>query len=135
MIDAVVTVETQSLDGLALEWAGGMATGMDLIVTPTGIESQPWAVNFSHFRMQSFAPLTKPEQMWPLVDGYICHLDDCLEPASGWAQYPDGKQYGASVDRNTVGVGSSKGIAVLRALVQWKYGYTVDVPAVLVMPQ
>jgi len=135
MIDAVVTVETQRLDGLALEWAGGTAAGMDLIVTPTGIESQPWAVNFSHFRMQSFAPLTKPEQMWPLVDAHIQELRDCSEPECGWAQIADGKQYVATVDLNTIGIGSSKGVAVLRALVQWKYGYTVNVPAVLVMPQ
>jgi hypothetical protein len=135
MIDAQVTLETTKLDGLALTWAAGVAAGHDLVIVPPIAAGQPPKIGFGHFREHEFAPLTDAGQMWALVDGHICHMDDCMEPACGWSQYPDGKQYAATVDRNTVGVGSSKGIAVLRALVQWKFGYHVDVPAALLVSQ
>lgn len=135
MIDAKVTLETGSLDGLALNWAAGVAAGQDLVIVPPVEPGQVPMVAFAHFRSLEWAPLTNPTQMWELVDGHLGEVGECYEPECGWAQIPGGKQYYASVEPNTVGIGSSKGIAVLRALVQWKYGYTVDVPAALVLPQ
>lgn len=135
MINAKVTLDTTKLEGLALTWAAGIAAGHDLVIVPPSEAGQPPKIGFGHFREQEFAPLTDAAQMWPLVDGHIYMLSDCLEPEGGWSQMLDGKQYFASVEPNTVGVGPSKAIAVLRALVQWKYGYHVDVPAALVVGQ
>lgn len=135
MIDAKVTVETANLDGAALEYAAGGAAGQDLVVVPAAGEGQRPTVALAYFQSLEWAPLTNPAQMWELVDAHLLELGECMEPECGWSQMADGKQYYASAELGTAGVGSSKGIAALRALVQAKHGYHVDVPAALVVVQ
>jgi hypothetical protein len=135
MIDAKVTVETQTLDGAPLEYAAGVVAGQDLVIVPAAEEGQHPTVAMAHFRSLEWAPLTNAAQMWELVDAHLVELGECLEPEGGWGQMPDGKQYYASATPDSVGIGSSKGVAVLRALVRAKHGNHVDVPAALVVSQ
>jgi len=139
--EKTVVIETAKLEGLALEWAVGKARspapGYKLAyLRPAFIDenNRPSVVYMSMADgiATPWQPLSDGNQAWELVDAHIKRLGDCAAPVNGWDAIPEGKQYFAMNHDSDMAFGSTKRIAVCRAVVLAKLGTSVEVPAVLV---
>lgn len=136
-----VVIETLRLEGLALDWAVGKAHGPALgykfsYVQPPVINEMAQPV-IAHISVADglftpWQPCSDGDQAWELVDAHIKRLGDCAEPIAGWAALSEGKQCYAMNHDGDMAFGSTKRIAVCRAVVLAKLGTSVEVPADLV---
>jgi hypothetical protein len=133
-----IVVETCKLEGLALNWAVGKALGW-LDYPDDSIEQGAWwyidpvkAPFCERTYKADWKPSTDWRQTGELVDAHIKRMGDCAEPVNGWDALRDGKQCYAMNHNSDMAFGSTKRIAVCRAVVLAKLGTSVEVPAVLV---
>lgn len=132
-----VVIETQNLEGLALNWAVAKALGwMDYPEDSIdqGVhwyldpERAPYCPRIAKI---DWMPTNDWRQAGALVDDHIKRMGDCSEPVNGWDAIPEGKQYFVMNHDSNMAFGSTKRIAVCRAVVLAKLGTSVEVPAVL----
>ncbi|WP_395601168.1 phage protein NinX family protein (plasmid) [Pseudomonas sp. A1437] len=134
---AKTVVETSKLEGLALNWAVGKALGW-VDYPDDSIEQGRWwytdpvkAPFCARIAKIDWMPTNDWNQAGELVDAHIKRMGDCSEPVNGWDAIPEGKQYFAMTHDSDMAFGSTKRIAVCRAVVLAKLGTSVEVLAVL----
>lgn len=146
-----VVIETCKLEGPALDWAVAKADGSAQMfdcendwpgnnaVTQAACEGSVIILALDHRlyietsqATRLWAPSTDWSQSGKFLDDHIKRMGDCAEPIDGWAALSEGKQCYAMNHDGDMAFGSTKRIAVCRAVVLSKLGTSVEVPAVLV---
>ena len=132
-------VETSKLEGPALDWAVAIALGWVGYSEDSVEQGLFWYTDAvkapfcERVYKADWKPTTDWRQTGDLVDAHIKRMGDCAAPVNGWDAIPEGKQCFAMNHDGNMAFGSSKRIAVCRAVVLAKLGTSVEVPAVLVV--
>lgn len=148
-----IVIETQNLEGQALDWAVAKADGSAQMVdcendwpgnnavTEAATTGAVIILALDHrlyvesrHATRPWSPTTDWSQSGDFVDAHIKRMGVCAEPVAGWDAVPEGKQCFAMAHNNEFATGATKRIAVCRAVVLAKLGTSVEVPAVLVAP-
>jgi hypothetical protein len=131
-------VETENLEGLALNWAVAKALGW-VDYPEDSIEQGRWwytdplkAPFCARIAKIDWMPTNDWRQAGDLADDHIKRMGDCSAPVNGWDAIPEGKQYFAMAHNNEFATGATKRVAVCRAVVLSKLGTSVEVPVELV---
>lgn len=145
-MSAFVELDTAALEGLALDWAVGIAEGLELELPDArlGRKSIVWCQPFKvkldgqvigHDKARHrWAPSTDWAQGGPLIDKY--RFDLTYERHELVYAYPcdenGSSAYAIQDDDHWPRYGHTALIAICRALVHWRLGAIVRVPAELV---
>lgn len=134
---ALIEVNTADLVGEALNWAVGMAEGLNMWVAPTvyGVPARAFVNRLRGETVygQRYDPVNDWATGGPLIDKHVQQLCDAVPPTCGWGDLTP-MHYATSNDADgyqRFEMGETKLIAACRAIVAAKLGKTVSVPAEL----